>query len=332
MNLADQAIAFLTALSYDLRSDERLICCSFAGDPYTADNRAWRPKPWKPGDLLVTNPATTNGYVAISSFHRSADGTWRRRIDNFSRGLALMVDDIGTGIGSKAKKDIVAGLPPSAIIETSPNNFQYIYFLEPFSDKAVFDAVIKDFIHTKLMGSDTGMNGVNRVCRIPGFINGKQKYIRNGKPWTVQMRELNDNRYGIKQICEAFNLKPNARLRRAGRNASKPQDYQTENLADFARYFTLMRRWGMLKHNNPNLGNWMEIHCPWREGHSDRVNTGAGISEPSKDNDFVGAFKCHHGSCEGRGWADLTDYIVEICAEHLASCDEEEFYGRYWRQ
>jgi hypothetical protein len=311
-----EALRFLEALGAVATPEERLIMCAFSGDPNTADSTAWRPRPWRSGEMLPVSPRQTNGYVTIASFARSLDGSWRRRTDKFHRGFALMVDDIGTGSSAKVSKSVVKGMQPSAIVETSPDNFQYWYFLdEPCTDKRKFDAVIKAFIAGNLMGKDTGMNGVNRVGRVPGFINGKEKY----GGWRVRLVELTEQRYSLQQLIDGFGLKPEVRT-------PYYQKLNREEVTTRIEAFDVFYRWlhshGMLKHFDPNRAGWTEIVCPWVDDHTDRANTGTGVSDPSPDNGHYGAFRCHHSHGEELSWSDLTDFIARCAEESLEAIND----------
>jgi hypothetical protein len=41
------------------------------------------------------------------------------------------------------------------------------------------------------------------------------------------------------------------------------------------------------------------------------------VREPASENDWYGAFRCHHGHCLGKGWKDLTDWVNEQSVEEL---------------
>ena len=310
---------FLKALAQAMPVDQRLIFCGFAGNPETAAPTAWRPRPWKPGDLLPINPHHTNGYITISSFHQSADRSWRRRNEAFGTGLAIMVDDVRTKVPISAVGDAAA---PSAIIETSPGNEQWWYFLEPTDDKTMFDATIKAFIASKLMGDDPGMNGVNRVGRIPDFVNGKPKYFAEDKtPWRVKLvspRSQLNNRYHLEQIKSMFGLKLSPVRRRRVR---APIDAEYRVKMFMAHYRWLAAR-GMLKRVKPNLGGWIEMRCPWMDEHTGRADTGAAISQPNEENEWYGGFQCHHGHCIDRNWGTLTEWVAQMAEEELEAINE----------
>lgn len=311
------AINFLNALAKGMPKDERLIFCGFAGDPNSAPPNAWRPRPWEPGDELPINPKSTNGYVTVSSFRRAPDRSWRRRTDLFGHGLAVMVDDVGT----KVVRKIVIDTVPSVVLETSPGNYQWWYFIEPTDDKLMFDAVIKAFIAQQLLGNDPGMNGVNRVGRIPGYINGKAAYAG----WRVKtVNPYRGDRYTIADIRDMFNLTLSP-IRRRRRHA--PGDAK-DRVELFMQHYRWLKTMGVLKHDNPNVGGWVEMHCPWRDEHTARADTGAGISQPSENNEWYGAFQCHHGHCMDRTWSDLTQWMDDINVEELEIANGDDFNKR----
>lgn len=309
------AESFLNALAGGPLDDaERLILNGFVGDPNKPPYKAWEPLPWRPGDRLPFGPKA-NVYVAVSSFGRAADGTFRRRRETFLGGRALMVDDVGTKIDAAS-----IHLKPSAIVETSPDNQQWWYFFsEPERDQDRMKALIDTFILNKLLGKDPGMAGANRVGRLPGFTNGKARY---GGDFRTRLVSLDaDWRFTTVQLLRAFGLnirKPKPPKKpRPGEEAVKRDIYN--NVEGW------LRGEGYLKSNRPNLGGWQEMTCPWVGEHTDRANTGAGLAEPSRENGWTGAFRCHHTtSCSDRGWRELTDWIAKISMDEITENDKIE--------
>ena len=45
---------------------------------------------------------------------------------------------------------------------------------------------------------------------------------------------------------------------------------------------------------------WHAITCPWVHEHTNGIDSGTAYREPAPENNMVGAFKCHHGHCDGR--------------------------------
>lgn len=309
--MTDQATEFMNALAADLPEQERMILCGFYGDPHTAGPSAWKPRPWRPG-RDIEMPRSWNGYVTVASFGRAGDGSFRRRTETFAAGRALMVDDVGT----KVDPAVVAALPPSCRIETSPGNEQWWYILaQPERDAGRFDGVIRAFISGKLLGADPGMSGVTRVGRIPGFQNAKKAY----GGWEVALRDLNDRRYAIEELLQGFGLKINGR--RVTRERLPTEEAVERNRAFMSVYKWLGQR-GMLKRAEPDPSGWIPITCPWVHNHTGGVDNGAAIREPAPENDFYGAARCHHGHCADKGWAELTDWINEQSIEELERANQ----------
>lgn len=309
-----EAEEFLAALGAGLPAEERLILCGFAGDPFTAGPAAWRPRPWRP-EREVDLPAGWNAYVTVASFGRAGDGSWRRRTETFAAGRALMVDDVGT----KVPRATVEGLPPTARIETSPGNEQWWYLLaEPERDAARFDGVIRAFIAGRLLGADPGMSGVTRVGRLPGFVNGKPAH----GGWRCRMHELAaGRRYTVAELLAGFGLE--IRGRRVTRERLPTAEALERNRA-FAAAYKWLDQHNMLKRHEPDPSGWTEMTCPWVDEHTGRANTGAALREPAAENDWYGAFRCHHGHCAERGWAELTDWINDRATEALEEAARHE--------
>lgn len=316
-------IAFVQLLQSMVPPDARMILCQFPGDPDEVDDSVkWRPKVWNV-DLIQPN---WNIYLCVSAMGRGGiDGKWRRTKDCYQGGLCFMIDDIGT----KLPMSLLDMLPATTVVESSQptaarptHSLQAIYAFDRLvEDAAKHDALISNFIAAHCPdGIDTGMAGINRVFRPPFGINGKAAYKdENGKPCRVRMRSFDPTaRYSLEQIAEAFGItlvppKPKYKSNR------KPGD-RDDRIQYFNAVILQLRKLGMLKHSGDrtfNRAGWAQIHCPWRDGHTKNADTGASIRWPDPDNDFNGAFRCHHGHCEGRTWRDLTDILNDLNAEAL---------------
>ena len=321
---------FLTALADRLPEDERLILCGFVGDPGKAPYSAWRPRPWKPKSELVIDERG-NGYVSVASFRKSEDGTFRRREEFFAAGRAMMIDDVGT----KVDPALVKNVEPSAVIETSKDNFQHWYFFaEPQRDLSKFDGIIAAFLAQKMLGKpDPGMGGVTRVGRLPGFINGKA----SAKGWVTKLTLFDPRlRYWPQQLMDGFGIEY------VGFKQFWPAIApQMKEIKVRAEMFAAAYRWmidaGLVKNvtNQKNwdafdASGWVEVTCPWLEDHTAATDTGAAVRRPHVDNGYYGAFRCHHGHCLGRGWSELASFVSKHAVEELeaannsAAQDEEK--------
>ena len=289
--------------------DARIMSCQFRGDPNDDQIGKWRSR-------VITRANSVdefcNVYLCVSAMRKNARGEFRRRKENFAGGLLLMIDDIGEGKGSKFPRSVLDPLPPTAMIETSPGNFQGVYMFDRLvDDMEEFDSLIRAFIHRQFLDSDTGMAGVNRVFRPPTGVNGKDKYKVAGKSWKVRMESWNpDNRYSVQQIAKAFGLT----LQRA---VKPPRDLgiitasKAERIRAFIDLRSSLRSAGMLKREEADYSGWIQVQCPWVYNHTAGVDNGAAIRVPETENEWHGAFRCHHGGCDGKGWRDLTDWLAE---------------------
>lgn len=306
MTAATDAVMFLNDLGSGLSEEERVILCGFPGDPYAAEPGAWRPRVWRPGVELPFGPGD-NAYATVGAFRRAPDGTYRRRTETFSAGLALMVDDVGT----KVDRITVEAMEPTWRIETSPGNEQWWYMLAaPERDVVRFDGLIRAFIAGKLLGADPGMSGVTRVGRLPGHLNGKRAY--NG--WITRTVSRDGPRWTPEALLAGFGLQIQ------GRRVARDK-LPTAEAVERNRMFAVAYKWldqrNMLKRHEPDPSGWTEMRCPWVQDHTGGADSGAAVREPAPENDWYGAFRCHHGHCADRGWQQLTEWISEESIEEL---------------
>ena len=221
---AREFLAAMEEMNARAPGNTRLILCEFRGNPQSdkpeagdteADRkrkkiikaRRWKPQVWRGIECV---DQTANVYITVAAMKQNANGEFRRSEDgNFAAGLCLMIDDLGTGPGSRHSLEILCDLPPTALIETSPDNFQAIYiFSEPVTDMTLFKRLIQGFMMRKLLSREPGMDGANRVFR-PGIgINGKPKYAdADGRLWRVRVvLWCPANRYTIQQVAKAFQI------------------------------------------------------------------------------------------------------------------------------
>lgn len=305
--IPQEATDFLLALGAGLAPEERIILCGFFGDPGDATPESWRPLPWHPQAAAPHMNVGWNGYVTVGAFGRSEDGTFRRRKANWSGGLALMVDDVGT----KVDPGVVAALAPSARVLTSPGNEQWWYIFDrPEREEARFDAMIRAFISGALLGKDPGMAGISRVGRLPGFQNLKPEY----GGFTTRLTELTGRRYPFEVVRKAFALELTGRVGR--RTVMVPED-AVERTQAFTDLYKFLRLRGQFKRDAPDRSGWTEMTCPWVDNHTRGVDNGAGMSEPNPDNGYAGGFKCFHGGCQDKTLRELTDWTHAIAVDDL---------------
>jgi hypothetical protein len=295
------------------------IICGFQGDPNTKDRdqsrRNWCGRPWRLGDRVPGWFDKANAYYTVSTFEPdSQTGELRRRKSEFVEMHVAMVDDVGT----KVRADKLV-LRPSALIETSPGNFQACYFLASDGDsrcRATCERLIDRMIEAGLAinSKDPGMAGVTRYARLPVGTNQKHAYIeRLGHPFQVRLAYLEPTRhYAISQMAEAYKLDMTERRARAPVVPITPA-LIARGVSRFEATLEVFKLLGMYRGQH---GTWHEVTCPWVDSHTDRADTGAALSEPSESNNWAGGFVCHHGHCRGvRAMKDVRTWLRELVRE-----------------
>lgn len=306
---------FIREMGRYVPAEARIMFCQFRGDPNEDIYEKWRAKVLKYADNLDPK---ANCYVCVSAMKKNDRGEFRRRKENFAGGLLLMIDDLGDGAGAKFPLSTIDCLPPTALVETSPNNFQAIYMFDSLvEDMDEFDALIRAFIQKKFLEQDTGMAGVNRVFRPPFGVNGKEKY--NG--WKVRGVSFEPkNRYSVATIAAAFGLELTRKVKRPP--VINRNEY-ISRIQGFENTVSLLESAGMLKKHTPDVSGWVPIKCPWTHEHSNQADTGAAIRMPDEENGYYGAFRCHHGHCAGKGWSSLTQWMSDEAEDLLNMINAE---------
>ena len=166
------------------------------------------------GDAFYKRPLedpSHNNFFVISTFHQEPDGMHRRRKSSFAAGFCIMIDDVGTGAGSKIDSfyfgSMERNMQPSWVIETSPDNYQYGYMFDaPVMDRGKVEALLKGFVAIGMVdgGADPGMLGVTRYARLPIGSNTKAAY---GGNFPHVLTEWNPGlRYGIDTLAAEFGI------------------------------------------------------------------------------------------------------------------------------
>jgi hypothetical protein len=285
----------------------------FLGDPLSVDRALWGgrnalPLPW------FIRPAHNN-YIAVSSFLPAPDGMYHRRKNQFSRMHLVMVDDVGTKVpmGKLA-------LPPSALVETSPGNYQAWYFLNPpEADRSRAERLIDRMVANGLTAdaSDPGMKGVTRYGRLPVGVNGKAKYVEKLGHAFVQRVKVwaPTQRYSVDEIASAYGADMTAPLDSCAPRRSRSRARFTPAgcaLGSGDDFLDLLNAAGLYIEPVGSLDGAHHIVCPWLPHHTDEDPSGTVYFVPSAENDWYGGFKCHHGHCQHRSVGDLGYFLNRL--------------------
>lgn len=355
---------FLAELGKGLPDDERVMAGYADEATVQTDasgkklNAGWWPTPYKAGRQI---PMDENCYVCISSSIKTPNPKtgalryWRGEA-SFGHGLALMVDDIGTGKGSKGGLDLetVCGvLEPTAIVETSPGNHQLWYFLDnPTPDRKRFKAFLLGFVEHVLVdkGGDGTIRDISRYGRMPAGVNNKRgkdgqfKYpdlasvgSNKSRCFSVGLvRADYSRRYSMDRIASAFGFPIVVPVERKLDPAElESMNYERKFDAiwlDMAIRITSRAKMGEGSGGevSQNMSGKYRIACPWGNEHTNGDPYGAYFrgSIPGAEYEYV--FGCGHDTCRKdnkRTWSVFVDHIV---IEHIADQLEEANRDNEW--
>ena len=197
--------------------------------------------------------------------------------------LVMVLDDIGT-------KSKVPPLPPTWIIETSPQNYQYGYaFTENQPNKSDFAAAIRAIATAGY--TDTGSTNPVRNFRIPGSIN-----IKPGRDGFVsELTEFNpDKQYTLEEICSALEVTPDEPASTQVRY-TKFKDTGSDVVLEW-----LYSRGDILSEINSD--GWVSVTCPNHSEHTD--GDSGGRYHPA-----TRSFCCYHGHCTHLDSQSFLDWV-----------------------
>ena len=254
---------------------------------------------WRRGDAATLVPAPwywcCSTSKAAAKVDRDGVVTINRRKSDLARTCAIVLDDIGTKVETVRVEQMLP--PPSAIIETSPGNFQWVYILNGGADPQEAATVLERLAAAEV--TDAGAKDASHVFRLPGSINDKVAVLeRNGgHPWPARVTLWKpERRYTLDEIVERVprNAEPKA-TRKAdadGQHCKPSGDHGLD----------ILQRFNMVLGQGSDGG--VNIRCPWSGEHSGETSDSATTYWPRKSGKKPG-FKCMHGHCDGRGIKDL---------------------------
>jgi hypothetical protein len=192
-------------------------------------------------------------------------------VANCTHVLFMMLDDIGT-------KSRVPPLEPTAIVETSPGNYQYWY---AYSEQPTVEEHCAALTAIAEAGyTDPGATNAVRNCRLPGSVN-----VKPGRDaFVCRQVEFNPkNEYTLAEICAALGVTP-AETGTARAITFRVKDTGNDNVLAWLNENSLVT-------SGVNAEGWCGVVCPNHEGHTDGQ-----IEARYKPQDR--SFCCYHAHCE----------------------------------
>lgn len=277
------------------------------------------------GHSFISSPHLKNTFYCISTFKDGVGegGKSRayRRHALHEATYAIMLDDVSCGdVKGSAKIDgktfhTKYGVEPTAVIETSPGNAQWVFAIAPESDGERVKHFQSELVNLKLTkdGKDPGLRDTTRYARLPVGINNKVKY---GTPWEhkVWLWEPG-NRLTLDKLADKFGIKlppRNTKPETTTPQAQPPPSDSTDLVLNALYQLELVKG---ERNGRPGM---YDVICPWadgEDGHTDGDTTGSAYVSPaykdSQGTEFPnGGYHCHHGHCEGRGVWDVRQWLI----------------------
>lgn len=255
------------------------------GDPNDRANVSF----WKggrAGDDIAYLFDDQNLYYSVSVVRGGS-----RKASAFVKAPVVVIDDVGSKVADVDALLASLGQPRWAI-ETSPGNEQWVFRLaKPIEDARIFERIMKALAAKGW--TDPGAIDVTRAMRLPAGINGKPKYGSPSPKVIVSTGpEACDDDLDFVDLCRALDLDPIETLdvenapvvsaKEGGRADMTRPDAILRALMDLGRVLGPGRETGMV-----------DICCPFDDEHTAREDSGTAYFGG-------GAFKCHHGHCQGR--------------------------------
>jgi hypothetical protein len=249
----------------------------------------------------------------------------RRRVD-LVRYHCLTLDDIGT----KAKAPPVE---PAWEMESSPENYQWGYLLEPGTDWWRYEGLL-DWCHDQGWG-DGGAGGTYRVMRVPLSAN-----LKPGKgQFLSRLKVVDDVVYTLDALGEALGIDAatwrqyaDAAERRAGGTSHGVRAAGRGEAANDTvdPVLTWLSDNGYVAKDDG--GDWVDIKCPWHEAHTTGADT-AGYSPLGRGLDrwsWRRSFKCLHEHCKDKRFREFREWAEERGAPAVAGFDPLPVVQRRW--
>lgn len=230
---------------------------------------------------------------------------FHRRNTLWTGSALLVLDDIY----EKAKPPAVE---PTFRMETKPGSEQWGYvFTEPMRDASDFETLVESCIVAGL--GDPGAKGRIRLARLPGSqpVGKKHPARLANADWNnrfqpdVQQLLL---QLGIPRIDKTI-------------HAYTPETLGFDPGVDPVLNWFFENR---LLLGQPMAGNWWPVECPFVEEHTNHDPSGTRYHARTKE-DAKRAFKCHHGHCAKRHFAEFAEAFEKIGCPSLFG--QAQMYG-----
>lgn len=269
-----------------------------------------------------------NTYFCISTVDPT-NKPLTRRAEALKGTWVFPLDDIGHGEGAKYQPSTVP-LEPSAVIETSKHNYQYLYLTdEPVRDTPKAQALLKKMCQDH---GDSGASIAAKYIRLPVGWNSKAARYENNRPFPTALTEWHpERRYSVEQLMQAFSvtemdLQP---MRARSAKQALKRLMGTQDTDELDPVYAWLHEEGHVVADVDGRG-FATVTCPWAEEHSTGNDT-AGYSPRGSGGDYADErqFVCLHDHCSTRNVSEYLQWVVDKGGPDLSCTSLTRFTERY---
>lgn len=263
-------------------------------------------------------------YFGTSTMYRDSNGKLFNRQSQFAGFYVVVLDDIGSGVGSKI---IPSDLPPGLVdlatyrVETSPNNEQWGFALDqPIRNLEIAKAFQREIIQRS--GADSGGCMPNKLVRLPMGVNLKEKYqTAGGSLFECSLLEFHSDRFSTpEELLIAVDagstwndlLKhrgTRSRSRKLGTTAHRATPVYQASLAGVVD--PVLEWLNESKMIVSERGEWVDILCPWASEHTAGGGQTAGYAPIGVGSQLDSrGFHCFHDSCSSYRTGDFLAFVL----------------------
>jgi len=278
----------------DLLNARETPLISYPAEPFTDENglpvywhkhQAASPRLLRKVDREVTDSSEGEGWLfCVSAVQPTAEGKVKARLQDVRTAFVFPLDDIGT----KSKQPAVR---PSVILETSKDNYQWHYFIQPFDvstakGQAYYDACL---VATAKAGiNDPGVRAASRLVKFPNAVH-KSGFITRVVEWSP------GRSWDLPELMAELGVEVIEGAGRKFKGAAAPGAHS--DLADVEDGL-----WDWMQENweiRSGGSHWIGVKCPWESEHSTGAGSPTSTGYSPKDYDSANReFSCLHAGCK----------------------------------
>jgi hypothetical protein len=275
----------------------------------------------RPGTVPIGDQAPDNAqYYATGLVHQNDPAVRGRKASNWTAATVLVLDDIGEKSIDPAKVRECLGDPTFAI-QTSKGSCQwgYVYTSALTGEAGKITQLRLQLAATLAFypkQKDPGHQGLVQLVRLPYGSNNKPARIaeNGGKPWPVTLVEWRPElRHAVVDLQMALGDTWDQTAHVNGAVSVVGSITPEEAIAAVEADPTLsaLAKAGKIDPAAVNANGYIPVvPCLWASGHTGGEDDGrAGIHPVSKH------YRCFHGSCAGRTFAELKAYVKGLAPE-----------------